>query len=175
MKHDESVYIRHILDSISKIEEYVTGIDESSFFKTTLIQDGVIRQLQIIGEAVKKLSEELRDEYSHVPWQDIAAMRDKLIHDYFGVNMEEVWLTVKDDLPELKSEIVKIDNNVATIDVDGVKREASLVLLENPEVGDYVIVHAGFAINKINEEDVLESLKLLREAAALIFNNDKQK
>ena len=75
----------------------------------------------------------------------------------------------------IPSKIVKIEDNVATIDVDGVRREASLVLLENPEVGDYVIVHAGFAINKINEEDALESLKLLREAAALIFNNDKQK
>jgi len=74
----------------------------------------------------------------------------------------------------IPSKIVKIEDNVATIDVDGVKREASLLLVENPEVGDYVIVHAGFAINKINEEDALESLKLLREAASLIFDNDKQ-
>jgi len=63
---------------------------------------------------------------------------------------------------------------MATIDVDGVKREASLLLVENPEVGEYVIVHAGFAISKINEEDALESLKLMREAASLIFDDDKQ-
>jgi hydrogenase expression/formation protein HypC len=75
----------------------------------------------------------------------------------------------------IPSKIVKIENNVATIDVDGVKREASLLLIENPEVGDYVIVHAGFAINEINEEDALESLKLLKEAASLIFDNDKNK
>ncbi len=75
----------------------------------------------------------------------------------------------------IPSKIVKIEDNVATIDVDGVQREASLLLVENPKVGDYVIVHAGFAINKINEEDALESLKLLREAASLIFDNDKQK
>jgi hydrogenase expression/formation protein HypC len=75
----------------------------------------------------------------------------------------------------IPSKIVKIENNVATIDVDGVQREASLLLVENPEVGDYVVVHAGFAINKINEEDALESLKLLKEAASLIFDNDKQK
>ena len=75
----------------------------------------------------------------------------------------------------IPSKIVKIEDNVATIDVDGVKREASLLMIENPEVGDYVIVHAGFAINKINEEDALESLKLLREAASLIFDNDKNK
>ena len=75
----------------------------------------------------------------------------------------------------IPSRIVKIENNVATIDVDGVKREASLILLDNSKVGDYVIVHAGFAINKINEEDALESLKLIREAASLIFDNDKLK
>ena len=75
----------------------------------------------------------------------------------------------------IPSKIVKIENNMATIDVDGVRREASLLLIENPEVGDYVIVHAGFAINKLNEEDALESLKLLREAASLIFDDNKQK
>ena len=75
----------------------------------------------------------------------------------------------------IPSKIVKIENNVATIDVDGVQREASLLLVENPRIGDYVIVHAGFAINKINEEDALESLKLIREAASLIFDDNKQK
>jgi hydrogenase expression/formation protein HypC len=75
----------------------------------------------------------------------------------------------------IPSKIVKIEDNVATIDVDGVKREASLLLVDNTRIGDYVIVHAGFAINKINEEDALESLKLLREAASLIFDDDKQK
>ena len=74
----------------------------------------------------------------------------------------------------IPSKIVKIENNVATIDVDGVQREASLLLVENPQIGDYVIVHAGFAINKINEEDALESLNLIREAASLIFDQPKK-
>ncbi len=74
----------------------------------------------------------------------------------------------------IPSKIVKIKDNVATIDVDGVRREASLLLLENPKVGDYVIVHAGFAINKINEEDAMESLRLMKEAASLIFDDPKQ-
>ncbi len=74
----------------------------------------------------------------------------------------------------IPSKIVTIENNVATIDVDGVRREASLLLLENPVVGDYVIVHAGFAINKINEEDAIESLKLMKEAASLIFDDPKE-
>jgi hydrogenase expression/formation protein HypC len=73
----------------------------------------------------------------------------------------------------IPSKIVNIENNVAVIDVDGVKRKASLLLLDNPKVGDYVIVHAGFAINKINEEDALESLRLIREAASLTFEPPK--
>ncbi|MGA7145961.1 MAG: HypC/HybG/HupF family hydrogenase formation chaperone [Desulfobacterales bacterium] len=75
----------------------------------------------------------------------------------------------------IPSKIVKIENNVATIDVDGVRREASLLLIDDPKIGDYVVVHAGFAINKINEEHALESLKLMKEAASLIFDNEKQK
>jgi hydrogenase expression/formation protein HypC len=74
----------------------------------------------------------------------------------------------------IPSKIVKIENNVATIDVDGVRRQASLLLIESPEVGDYVIVHAGFAINKINEEDAMESLNLIREAASLIFDKPEK-
>ena len=68
----------------------------------------------------------------------------------------------------IPSKIVKIENNVATIDVDGVRREASLLLIDAPKIGDYVIVHAGFAINKINEEHALESLRLMKEAASLL-------
>jgi len=70
----------------------------------------------------------------------------------------------------IPSKIVKIENNIATIDVDGVKREASLLLLDDPKVGDYVIVHAGFAIHKIDEAEAMESLKLMREAISLSFD-----
>ena len=75
----------------------------------------------------------------------------------------------------IPSKIIKIENNIATIDVDGVQREASLLLLEDPQVGEYVIVHAGFAINKINEEHALESLKLFREAVDLTFGDQKER
>ena len=68
----------------------------------------------------------------------------------------------------IPSKIIQIDDNIGTIDVDGVRRKASLLLLEEAKVGDYVIVHAGFAIHKIDEEAALESLRLLKEAAALI-------
>jgi hydrogenase expression/formation protein HypC len=70
----------------------------------------------------------------------------------------------------IPSKIVKIENNMATVDVDGAKREASLLLLDDPKIGDYVIVHAGFAIHKIDEADAMESLKLMREAISLSFD-----
>jgi hydrogenase expression/formation protein HypC len=73
----------------------------------------------------------------------------------------------------IPSRIVKIDNEIATIDVDGVRRQASLLLLEEPRVGDWVIVHAGFAIHKIDETVAQETLQLLRDAASLMEQNDK--
>ena len=108
MKLDESVYLQHILDAIAKVESYLEGIDESAFNQNTLIQDGVIRQIEILGEAAKHISDVLRAKYAHIPWQDIAGMRDKLIHGYFGVDIEKVWLTAVEDLPALKDEIKKI-------------------------------------------------------------------
>lgn len=114
MKRDETVYLRHILDAINRIEEYLTGVEEANFHEQYLIQDGVIRQLEIIGEAVKHLSKKLRNRYPYIPWQDIAGVRDKLIHQYFGVDIEEVWLMVSEDIPTLKAEIEKILENSHT-------------------------------------------------------------
>jgi uncharacterized protein with HEPN domain len=111
-KWDDSVFLRHILDSIAIIESYLSEITENTFKETSLLQDGVIRQLQIIGEATKKISPDIRSKYPDIPWQNIAGMRDKLVHDYFGVDVDAVWITVKNDLPPLISRISEILNEI---------------------------------------------------------------
>ncbi len=114
-KRDDAVYLTHILDAIEKIGEYLHGIDEGRFVRNSLVQDGVIRQLEIIGEAVKRLSADLRDSHAHVSWKDIAGMRDKLIHDYLGVDLEAVWTTAMQDVPMLKEEVMRIlDESTST-------------------------------------------------------------
>jgi len=99
---DDSLYLEHISESIAKIEKYISGVDEDNFMSNEQLQDAVIRQLQIIGEAAKRLTVDTTAKYSEVEWKDIAGMRDKLVHDYFGVDLDAVWDTVVHDLPILK-------------------------------------------------------------------------
>jgi uncharacterized protein with HEPN domain len=104
------LYIRHILEATNRILEYTSGIDRSSFLALPMVQDAVVRQLEIIGEAVKHLSVEFRDAHPSVRWRDIAGMRDKLVHDYFGVDMEAVWRTVADDVPPLQLFVASVES-----------------------------------------------------------------
>ena len=108
MKKNDSVYLRHILNSIERIEDYTEGMEKDDFLSSNLVQDGTIRQIEIIGETTKNLSKNIREKYSQISWSDIAGMRDRLIHHYFGVNLNAVWDTVKIDLPILKDEILVI-------------------------------------------------------------------
>ena len=105
---DDSVYIEHILTAISKIENFVYGISKDEFEKSVLIQDAVIRNFEIIGEATKKISRSFTQAHPEVPWQDMAGMRDKLIHDYIDVDMDVVWKTIEIDLPLLKELISNV-------------------------------------------------------------------
>ena len=109
MVKDDLAYIEHILDCIRKIKEFTTGLSLKDFSVNELVQDAVIRNIEIIGEASKKISSDTKQIYYEIPWKEIAGMRDKLIHDYLGVDVEVVWRTISEDIPTLEKQIKEID------------------------------------------------------------------
>ena len=103
----DRLYLESIRDCMERIAEY-TATGEDAFMASRLIQDGVIRNLEVIGEATKNLSSELRDANPAIPWRQIAGMRDVLIHDYLKVNLARVWRTVVTDLPPLRAVVSEL-------------------------------------------------------------------
>ncbi|OQX23956.1 MAG: DUF86 domain-containing protein [Desulfobacteraceae bacterium IS3] len=101
---DERLYLIHIAECIGKIEQYTTE-GKAVFLRDTKTQDAVIRNFEIIGEAVKRLSETTRKLAHQVPWRLFAGFRDVLIHQYSGVDLSEVWLTIENDLSVLKEAV----------------------------------------------------------------------
>lgn len=104
---DDSVYLRHIRDALADIAEY-TRAGREAFFAERMRQDATLRKLEIIGQAVKSLSNETRSREPDIPWKQIAGMRDKVIHDYFGVNLQIVWAVVEKELPQLEKAIRRL-------------------------------------------------------------------
>ena len=99
---DDNLYLIHISESIEKIESYTGGMDLAAFVKNTLVQDAVLRNLQTLAESTQRLSEDFKTKYSDIEWYKIAGLRNILVHDYLGVDLETVWVVVADNLPELK-------------------------------------------------------------------------
>ena len=108
MKKDPVVFLTHIIESIQLIESYMEGKTEADLMKSTGLQDQIIRRIQVIGEAVKNLPDDLKRSHPEVPWRDIAGMRDIVIHQYFGIDLEFVWNVLTKDIPDLKLKILKI-------------------------------------------------------------------
>jgi uncharacterized protein with HEPN domain len=108
MEKENSIRLKHILESIKKIEEYLLNFDEEKFSQNSLQQDAVLRQLEIIGEASKNVSAELKENNPHIEWRKMAGTRDRLAHGYFSVDIEIVWQITQEFLPTLKIEIEKI-------------------------------------------------------------------
>lgn len=104
--------IRDINESIERIISYTCNIDYNNFVRDYKTQDAVVRNIEIMGEAVKLLSEKVKIDNADVPWKNMAGTRDKLIHDYFGVNIDIVWNIVKDEIPSLLSKIKIVLKNM---------------------------------------------------------------
>jgi uncharacterized protein with HEPN domain len=98
-------YLQHMLDAISRIAEYTDNTNKQAFLANGMMQDAVIRNIEIIGEAANRLSPEFANHHHAIPWRDIAGMRHRLVHGYFKVNLNTVWNVAAKDLPELEAQI----------------------------------------------------------------------
>jgi len=106
---DDKAYIKHMLLCIGKIVKFTKGLHYDEFADNELVQDAVIRNIEVIGKASKHVSDHLKQTYFEIPWKEISGMRNKLIHDYMGVDIEVVWKTIKTDLPMLKKMLRNIE------------------------------------------------------------------
>ncbi len=101
-------FLEHIREAAERASSYTETMTFEEFLEDTKTQDAVIRNIEIIGEATKNLSDELRDRHPDIPWKGLAGMRDRLIHQYFGVNLDIVWNVAREELPEISLQTKKI-------------------------------------------------------------------
>lgn len=108
MKENDLVYLKHILEAIGKIENYLGDVSYQEFTRNDMMVDAVVRELEIIGEAASNLSDGFKEQHPQFPLRESADMRNFLIHEYFGVNTKVVWDTCKIDLPELSEQVKEL-------------------------------------------------------------------
>ncbi len=107
-EHDDLLYIEHILDSISKIQKSIDSLSKESFINNEDLVDATIRRLEVIGEAVRNISEDTKNKHKEVEWKEIVGTRDKMIHHYFGIDLNIIWKIIKEDISNLNKKIIKI-------------------------------------------------------------------
>ena len=109
------LYLKDILDSINKIADYTRGVDDDFFFRHPMMVDAVIRNLEVIGEASKNVSDEIRGKYPEIPWKKMTGLRNIVIREYFGIDESIVWEMIKTNLPEVKPWIEKAIQEIGDI------------------------------------------------------------
>jgi uncharacterized protein with HEPN domain len=107
-------YLRHILDEINYLDDQIHGLSKEEFLQDETLRRAFVRSLEIIGEATKKLPPEIREKHSHIDWRAMAGMRDRLIHNYFGVDYDIVWDVLTNKIPSLRNRIQKIIHDEAS-------------------------------------------------------------
>ena len=107
-KRSDQEFLSDMQEAIKRIESYTNDMDYAKFMKDIKTQDAVVRNLEIIGEAVKNISQGLQTKHKEVVWKDLAKVRDKLIHHYFGVNLDIVWGIIEESLPQVSLQINQI-------------------------------------------------------------------
>src|SRR3989344_6862956 len=112
MKRRLILFIEDILESIKLIEKYIGNISKENLGNNQKLKDSIVRRLEIIGEAVKNIPDSFREKYPEVPWKKIAGFRDVIIHGYFSIDFDAVWSIIKDDLPILKKQILKVKEDL---------------------------------------------------------------
>ena len=112
MKKDDTVYLRHIIDAFLQIERYTNGVTYEEFLSNSLLQDAVIRQLEVMGEAARNLSADLQNEYPAIPWRQMISLRNRMIHAYFNVNIQIIWEIIQGDIPNLKKDMMRVLENL---------------------------------------------------------------
>lgn len=105
---DVSLYLQDMLDAMLAIESFIKGTSLEEFKDDDKTSSAVVRKLEIIGEAAKQITEDIRNKYPQLPWKEMAGMRDRLIHFYFGIKYDLVWHTIKDVIPAVKPVIIEI-------------------------------------------------------------------
>src|SRR3989344_3249066 len=106
-KRDPQLYLRDILDSINKIAKFSQELSYEDFKANDMAIDAIVRNLEIIGEAARNMPAEVKDNNTEIPWEKMVSMRNKILHEYFGVDLEILWKTTQEDLPVLKVQIEK--------------------------------------------------------------------